>query len=71
MNKIKPGDNLILGDRAFRSISGDKFFNCDVCWTCHYFNFGTNKCSWTMIGNKLLYINKPGWFRCIFWKVGE
>lgn len=63
-----PRDNLILGDRACKSIyTGDEFSNCEVCWTCCQFNFSTNNCRWVIVGGKPLHVNKPGWFRCIYW----
>ena len=65
---LRPGNDLILGDRARKSlyIEGE-LSGCDVCWTCCRFNFNTNNCSWITIGDKPLYINKPDWFRCIYW----
>lgn len=53
---------------------GYKLSNCDVCWTCHYFDFKTSKCvfmyQYTRTRTSFTHyiIKNPGWFRCVYWE---
>lgn len=63
------------GIRASHSINDNKFYNCDVCWTCEFYDVEFNGCDeWYLFeGNprgRVMFINikRPEWYRCSHWK---
>lgn len=70
------------GIRHMHKTGSEKFYNCDVCWTCKFFDSQTSECfvrdedvrrSLSSSMGKRYYsvrvaIKKPAWFRCLAWE---
>ena len=82
--RTKVIDELIdTGSRYIHKTTTERFYNCEVCWTCKFFDVLTNECfvSNKDAGNSLYgsvmrldyydekaFIKKPTWFRCLVWR---
>ena len=68
--------------RVRESCRSKEFSNCDICYTCRFFNASDGKC-YLSVKNVLridpdcvpwkgffvpVHIKKPAWYRCKWWK---
>ena len=65
--KLLKESQIILRDEV--KLYGRKFFGCEVCWTCSWFDHGVLEC---FLLPQYILIDKrgladPGWYRCRYW----
>ena len=67
-----------VGIRASHDINRNKFYNCDVCWTCKFYDVEFNGCDeWYLFEGNPRYntlirsIKMPDWYRCSHWREKE
>ena len=57
--------------RALYNIDGAKLSNCDVCWTCRWFDISSKECTPAFLAR---YVDgrykEYKWYRCVFWEDG-
>lgn len=59
---------VLFSARAAWNIEGHRLYNCDVCWTCEYFDVLSKNCSQTVITKHNSDRCKDyTWYRCPFW----
>lgn len=72
----------IISGRVSRDFQGNKYYNCDVCWTCRAFDMESSACTpYYKCGPNLKAradyprgddcIIRPDVYRCSFWKEKE
>lgn len=67
------------GLRASHDIGENRFYECDVCWTCEFYDVELHGCDefYLFDGNPrcrqkfVREIKKPDWYRCSHWKEKE
>ena len=68
-----------LSIRASHDINDNRFYECDVCWTCEFYDVELHGCDefYLFDGNpRLRYkfvreVKRPEWYRCSHWKEKE
>ena len=66
-------DSIYSRSRASHDVHSVKLYNCDVCWTCKFFDFGLYGCNmynydYPMEPALVSTIEEPTWFRCSYWE---